>query len=1087
LVPLATKDNPIGFIILCTTEVEAFTTEHSQITAQLASQLAIALQQAQLFETTQRQLEELRVLHAITLAGAESTSVDQLLGFATDIISGTLYTDAFAIGLVDEDAGLLRFHTPYQSKEEIAYYPAIPLGEGVAGKVLESGEPRRISDIRQISEYFGNPELMRSELTVPLKIGERVIGVINTESMEVAAFTEEDERLLITIAGQLATAIEKLQLFDATQRQIEELSVLRAIAVAGAEASNISELLDRATDIIGNTLYTDSFAIGLIDEDHHRIRFHAPFQPKKGFSYFSAVPLGKGVASQVIESGEARRIPDVREVPEYLGDYEPIRSELMVPLKVGDQVIGVINAESVQVNNFTDKDERLLTTIAGQLATAIEKTQLFEAEQVARQTAETLQAANQALTQSLDLKIVLDTMLHYLHQLIPYDSANVMLLEGETHMVIRATRGYEQWAEEDPLHRLAFEVQENKIFSTIVNSHNSILVNDTAKHPDWEQTEEGKHAKNWIGVPLMAGGKCIGLFGLDKAETDFFTEEHLRLAEALAAQAAVAIENAHLFEQTLHRTRELETLTHISTVLRSTGKYKNMLSSLLELTESLLDADIGIILFQEGSQLELAAVRGLENTQECLQSHELTNERLWEAIQSAHPLFFAEEPAGSCFDDRINSTAFLPLQTSEGIVGIMLLAWSQHAEFTDEECRLLAAIADIAGNALDRARVMETLEHQVSVRTRDLSVLYEVTAIASEHRDLNMMLDKSLEKILESVGSEIGAIHILNDKRNEFELIAQRGMPPETAAQIAIMAEDNALTRLIIDQDQPLIIEDIRTDPRVPLPIHSLNCQAYIGVPICTRGETCGVISIFLETIQQFATNYVNLLITLADQLANAIERAQLRERAEQAIIIQERQRLARELHDAMTQSLYSLTLMADAARKFSDEKKWARSEHYLRLVGDTAQQVLKEMRMLVYELRPSALEREGLVEVLRQRLETVEKRAGVETKLLVDQSVEPSVEVQVALYRIAQEALNNALKHAVATSVEIRFYANENHVELEISDNGRGFDPEHTSSGFGLISMEERAKSLGASFEVISSPGEGTRIFVQVEEENNE
>lgn len=140
-------------------------------------------------------------------------------------------------------------------------------------------------------------------------------------------------------------------------------------------------------------------------------------------------------------------------------------------------------------------------------------------------------------------------------------------------------------------------------------------------------------------------------------------------------------------------------------------------------------------------------------------------------------------------------------------------------------------------------------------------------------------------------------------------------------------------------------------------------------------------------------------------------------------------------------------------------------------------------MRLLVYELRPSVLTREGLVGALQLRLDAVEKRAGVDAHLLVEGEVELPTSVEEGLYRIAQEALNNILKHAAATSVTVRFYREDDLVALEIADNGAGFDPDAMTDhgGMGLVSMRERAERLGGSLTILSAPDAGTRVRVEV------
>ena len=157
--------------------------------------------------------------------------------------------------------------------------------------------------------------------------------------------------------------------------------------------------------------------------------------------------------------------------------------------------------------------------------------------------------------------------------------------------------------------------------------------------------------------------------------------------------------------------------------------------------------------------------------------------------------------------------------------------------------------------------------------------------------------------------------------------------------------------------------------------------------------------------------------------------------------------------------------------------------QQYLRRLGETSQQGLKEMRLLVHELRPLELEREGLVGALRQRLDAVERRVGVDVRLLFDDAIVLPAPLEEELYHIAQEALNNALKHARATSVTVRIAVDGDLAKLEVEDNGRGFDTNGTSDsgGMGLANMRERTKMLCGSFFLDSAPGKGTRVMINV------
>jgi signal transduction histidine kinase len=219
------------------------------------------------------------------------------------------------------------------------------------------------------------------------------------------------------------------------------------------------------------------------------------------------------------------------------------------------------------------------------------------------------------------------------------------------------------------------------------------------------------------------------------------------------------------------------------------------------------------------------------------------------------------------------------------------------------------------------------------------------------------------------------------------------------------------------------------------------------------------------------------------------VEEALRKSEMEKAIAT-ERSRLARELHDSVTQSLYSLTLFTEAARQMAENAGYEGIERQIGQIGRIGLQALKEMRLLVYELRPPELKQEGIIRALRQRLEAVEGRAGVEARVVVDAEEFGRLPraVELGLYRIAQEALNNALKHAAATSVAVYLRKKDSRVKLEIVDDGLGFQPKDVRNrgGMGLESIVQRAEGFGGTAIIRSAPGEGTNVKVTVDLEGD-
>ena len=198
---------------------------------------------------------------------------------------------------------------------------------------------------------------------------------------------------------------------------------------------------------------------------------------------------------------------------------------------------------------------------------------------------------------------------------------------------------------------------------------------------------------------------------------------------------------------------------------------------------------------------------------------------------------------------------------------------------------------------------------------------------------------------------------------------------------------------------------------------------------------------------------------------------------AEAEAVSAERQRLARDLHDSVTQSLYSVSLLAEAARRHALEGPEPAAAEFITRLGRLAQQALRQMRLLVYELRPAVLDTEGLVGALRHRLDAVETRAGILVNLVIRGERPVPARVQGEMYRIAHEALNNALNHAAATAITVRLDTLGDNILLEVMDNGRGFDPQATHFGLGLSTMRARSAGLGGELTILSSPELGTTV----------
>lgn len=395
---------------------------------------------------------------------------------------------------------------------------------------------------------------------------------------------------------------------------------------------------------------------------------------------------------------------------------------------------------------------------------------------------------------------------------------------------------------------------------------------------------------------------------------------------------------------------------------------------------------------------------------------------------------------------------------------------------------------------------MEALTRQARAQGVDLGP--EVGALLEAARDLASTVDLRplLEKLLDRLGTVVdyaGTAILVPDEAGETLTFAHMRGPSsftwEQARRICYRLDDFYPEWDRLSRDEPIVIPDIRGETpqarafrRVVGKDEIETTYAFIRsilwVPLVVRERIIGLLSIAHGRPDAYGPHDAALALAIARQAAVAIENARLHERARQAAILEERQRLARELHDSVTQALYGISLYAEAASRALADGASEAVATTLRDIRETSQEALGETRLLLYELRPPLLEEHGLAGALRTRLQAVEARAGLATEFACDADERLPPETEQALYRLAQEALNNVLKHAHARHVSVRLGLASHGALLEIADDGVGFEPGHRGEGgFGMPGMRERTERLGGMLHVESAPGAGTRVRVEV------
>ena len=408
----------------------------------------------------------------------------------------------------------------------------------------------------------------------------------------------------------------------------------------------------------------------------------------------------------------------------------------------------------------------------------------------------------------------------------------------------------------------------------------------------------------------------------------------------------------------------------------------------------------------------------------------------------------------------------------------------------------LVAIEGIVRDVTERMEAYQTLEQRVEERTHEIERrrqvaegLRDIMTILNSNRPLDEILDSIVAQACRLLHTDAVAVYHLQKQTGLLCTQVARGLEADEAAvsipvgwsavgeavlKCRPVVGSNALVALVEEND-PIL------EPEQWARLTSLFSRygALLVVPLMVKDDIYGAIALYYHEPREFTREETELAFAFGDQAALAIENARLRIQAEQMAVAAERSRLARDLHDAVTQTLFSTSLIADVLPRLweRDQNEGLRRLNELRQLTRGA---LAEMRALLLELRPATLSEVGVGELLRQLTEAITGRARVPITLTVDGQPQLQPDVQIALYRIAQEALNNVARHANASQAAVYLHCRADEIELRISDNGQGFDPSCVAlEHLGLSIMRERAEAIGATLRVESQPGSGAQVIV--------
>lgn len=603
-----------------------------------------------------------------------------------------------------------------------------------------------------------------------------------------------------------------------------------------------------------------------------------------------------------------------------------------------------------------------------------------------------------------------------------------------------------------------------------------------------------------LAVPFLVKDRLIAAAVIiSSGDETAFEQSQIQLAAGIANTAAIAIENADLFREINQRMREVQALYRADEQLYQDLSVDRVFASLQDVAHDILNTDKSCILVynHERDCLQVQASRGFS-----LETLEQMDFKPGEGIAGQvlidhQPIYIESTDAHPQVDrtitdpEGIKAFAHLPITIGDTIFGIFNLSYTNEHTFSNSERRIASALARRSALVIENARLYEAEKRQLEDTERRRKVaegLQEILSVLNTPRPIDEVFDHIIPLAVQLLSADGGALYKFDFENGRVEAKATFGMPDGFSALESFALDDTPANRATME-GRPYRSPDMRArmkqdgvdpegvDPESWLGFVLQDFNAFLSVPLMVEGEVFGDITLFYEGAQTFSDEDIQLAMNFARQTALAIENAQFRDRMQRAAVLEERSRLARDLHDSVSQTLFSATLIAEVLPRLWDRDE-AEAKRRLQEIRELTRGALAEMRTLLLELRPKALLEAPLPELLEQLCESTIGRARIRVDLEIEGSCSLPDDIKVALYRIAQEALNNVVKHSNASAASVQLNCQAGRALLSIHDNGIGFDPQKiTSDHLGLSIMEERADQNDISLDIITSPERGTEV----------
>lgn len=673
------------------------------------------------------------------------------------------------------------------------------------------------------------------------------------------------------IVGALTDITERKRAEERLNRQLQELRVLHQVALAASASQSEDELIAQVTEVVSRTLYPDNCGIEMLSEAGDKLIPHPSYHGASGDLMRWELDIYEGVAGKVARTGKPIRLGDVSKEPAYLVATEGVHSELCVPIKIQGRTIGVVNVESRKREAFNESDERLLNTIAGTLGIGIQQLRLLEGEHKRRVEAETLREITTALTASLDMQALFESVLDSISRIAPYDSASIALLK-EGGMEIVAGRGFPKGYEV-----IGKRLPSEGKWTDFSFDRRPMIIADAQAEPDFVRWEGSEYIRGWMGIPLFTHDVLIGTIHLDSKEVDRFHEGHVNLLQTYANSVAAAIENTRLFASEQHNRRQAEILREATAELTTTIKLEDLYRIALEAAARLIPYDSASIEILQADEMEIVAARGMPAGVDVVGWRSPFSREKWgEPAEINEALIIPDvriDPRFVKFDetDYIASWMGVPLISQERLLGFLNFDSRAKDYFTAEHRAVAQTFGNQVAVAIEKARLFAN-EHGLRQRS---AILLELMRVAASSLEPEEVMQTILERLLELVPATSGTIQLL--EHDALRVAAMAGFEPGVLQPGTLLPlAEFPLNAQAIKKKRTINVEDTRTTSDYIIIPGLEPYRSFLCVPLIIKSAAIGLFTLDSHEASFFDENDIELTQSVARHAAIAIENARL-------------------------------------------------------------------------------------------------------------------------------------------------------------------------------------------------------------------